>query len=100
MYHLFEFGIQNMESYLLHHRIKVLEETFVIKAICDQAYCDQDYFLNYIPRKWLKIINNNCLYHIDYLKNKLVASLFYCPTIKHLFPMLFGNNISKITIKC
>ena len=47
-----------MESYSLHHRIKALEVTFVIKAICDQDYCDQDYFLNYIPRKWLKIINN------------------------------------------
>ena len=27
----------------------------------------QNYFLNYIPIKWLKVINN-FLYHIDYLE--------------------------------
>ena len=32
MNHLFEFGMHNIESYLLHHRVEVLEEMFVIKS--------------------------------------------------------------------
>ena len=29
---LFEFGMHSIESYLLHHRVKVLKEMFVIKS--------------------------------------------------------------------